>query len=111
MRTFVLLLFAVICAPAALAGGHSYQYARVLSFDTGQNLSKHATKGEVVYRVQIGATIYKATEHSKKPRFAAGEDVDCRVQKDRLYLRKPKGGEVKFEILGESVQESPTARP
>ena len=111
MKTLVLLLFAAIAAPAALAGGHAYQYGRVLSFDTGQNLSTRAIKGEVVYQVQIGATVYRATDHSKKPRFSAGEDVDCRVEKDRLYLRKPKGGEVKLEILGESVQAARSDHP
>lgn len=111
MKTLLLLLFAAIAAPAALAGGHAYQYGRVLSFDTGQNLSKRAAKGEVVYQVQIGATVYKVTNHSRKPQFTAGQDVDCRVEKGRVYLRKPKGGEVKFEILGESVPQGQTRLP
>ncbi|HEV2303900.1 MAG TPA: hypothetical protein VGR93_00140 [Candidatus Acidoferrales bacterium] len=103
MKTLALLLLAAIAAPAALAGGnHAYQYGKVLSFDTGQRLSKHAPKGEVIYQVQIGTVIYKVTRHSKKAEFSAGEDVDCRVDKDRLILRKPKGGEMKYEILGES---------
>lgn len=104
LRTLALFVFAaLIAASGALAAGtHDYQYGRVLSFDMGARLSKHAPKGDVVYQVQIGTVIYKVTRHSKKAEFSAGEDVNCRVEKDRLVLRKPNGGEVKYEILGES---------
>lgn len=105
MKTIALLVLALFAiAPTALAGEHVYQYGRVLSFDTGRNAQKHAPKGDITYEVQIGAVIYKVTNHSKKPEFAAGEDVNCRVDKDRLFLRKPNGGEVRFDILAESAK-------
>ncbi len=103
MKTFALLLVlaAAACAPAAFPRAHFYQAGTVLSF---QNVSR---KAGTVYSIQIGATIYKITRHSKKHEFSAGQTVACRVAKNNFFVRKPKGGELKFEILGESVASQP----
>lgn len=107
MKTLATLCLAVLCAAPAFAGPHPYHAGKILSFDTGQQRNKNpkrAAKDEVVYQVQVDAVIYKVTHHSKKQEFSAGQDVQCRVEKSHLIVQKEKGGEVKYDILGESSQ-------
>jgi hypothetical protein len=111
MKTLAILCLAAISVVPAFAGPRIYQSGKILAFDTGQRRAKNvkqAPKDEVVYQVQINATIYKVTNHSKKQDFSAGQDVQCRVDKTHLVIEKLKGGEVKYDILGESSQEERT---
>lgn len=116
MKTLVALCFVAALATPAFAGPREYQSGKIVAFDTGQQRAKnvkHGPKDEVVYQVQIAGTIYKVTNHTKKQDFSAGEEVQCRVEKAHLIIEKLKGGEVKYEILGESAQteRSPGATP
>lgn len=100
-------LAAIFVVPA-MAGPRVYQAGKILAFDTGQQRAKkvkQAPKDEVVYQVQINSTVYKVTNHTKKQEFSAGEEVECRVEKTHLIIEKAKGGEVRYEILGESAQQ------
>jgi hypothetical protein len=111
MKTLAIFCLSAISAMSAAAGPRVYQSGRILSFETGQERAKnvkHVPKDELVYRVQIGPVIYEVTNHSTKQQFSAGQDVQCRVAKTHLYIEKPKGGEVKYDILGESTE---TSRP
>lgn len=107
MKNVAILCLAAIFAVSAFAGPRLYQSGKIVSFDTGQRPKnpKHAPKDEVVYQVQIASTVYKVTNHSKKQDFSAGQDVQCRVDKNHLIIEKEKGGEVKYDILGESSQQ------
>lgn len=108
MKTLAMFLLVTATAIPACAGSRSYATGRILAFDTGQQRAKdmkHVPKDEIIYQVQIGATIYKVTDHSKKHEFAAGEDVECRVDKGHVYIQKLKGGEVKYDIVGESAEQ------
>lgn len=104
MKKIPFLFLALAFAMPVLAGGHSYQPGRILSFDTAQHMKGHGAKNEIVYSVQAGSVVYKVTDHSSKHKFSAGEDVECRADSKHLYIEKRKGGEVKFDILGESSQ-------
>lgn len=104
MKTLAMLFLLAFVAVPAVAGPRNYQLGTILSFDSGQQAVKHAPKGAVVYQVQVQSVIYKVTNHSKKEEFSAGDQVMCYVEKNRLVIQKPKGGEVKFDILAESVQ-------
>jgi hypothetical protein len=106
MKTLVVFCLAVVFAVPAFAGPRDYQAGKILGFDTGQSSknSKRPPKADVVYQVQIGSTIYKVTNYSKKQDFSAGDEVQCRVDKTHLIIEKLKGGEVKYDILGESSQ-------
>lgn len=107
MKTLVVICFAAALAIPAFAGSPEYQSGKILAFDTGLQRAKnvkHAPKDEVVYQVQVEGTIYKVTNHTKRQDFSAGEEVRCRVEKTHLIIEKLKGGEVKYEILGESTQ-------
>ena len=106
MRTLAILCLAALACVPAFAGPREYQAGKILAFDTGKwsKDSKHPAKDEVTYQVQIGSTVYKVTNHSKKQDFSAGEEVQCRVDKTHLIVEKLKGGEVKYDILGESSQ-------
>lgn len=103
MKTLTLICLSVLFAVPALAGQRNYRMGTILSFDAGQQLDRNA-KHEIVYQVQVDSVVYRVTSHSKKVEFSAGDQVACFVAKNRLFIQKPKGGEVKFEILGESVQ-------
>ncbi|MGB6483795.1 MAG: hypothetical protein WBE86_09950 [Candidatus Acidiferrales bacterium] len=104
MKTLAIFCLAAVSAVPVFAGPRDYQSGKILAFDTGQRAKnpKHPPKDEVVYQVQIESTIYKVTNHSKKQDFSAGEEVQCRIDKSHLIIEKPKGGEVKYDILGES---------
>ncbi len=106
MKTLATFCLAALCSVPLFAGPRDYQAGKILGFDTGQGSknSKHPPKADVVYQVQIGPTIYKVTNYSKKQDFSAGEEVQCRVDKTHLIIEKLKGGEVKYDILGESSQ-------
>lgn len=104
MKTLTMICLCACFAVPALAGQRNYQLGTILSFDTGQQPVKHAVKGEVVYQVQIQSVVYKVTNHSKKTQFSAGDQVECFVSKNHLVIQKPKGGEVKLDILAESAQ-------
>jgi hypothetical protein len=106
MKTLVTVCLAVVFALPVFAGPRDYQAGKILAFDAGQGSknSKHPPKADVVYQVQIGSTIYKVTNYSKKQDFSAGDEVQCRVDKTHLIIEKLKGGEVKYDILGESSQ-------
>lgn len=104
-KTIATFWLAGLCAVAALAGPRLYQSGKILSFDTGQQRAqntKKPAKDELVYQVQIDSVIYRVTNHSKKQEFSAGDEVQCRVDKTHLIIEKLKGGEVKYDILGES---------
>ena len=103
MKLFAILLFSFMSAIPAHAGPRTYQSGKVLSFDTGQvqKGSKHAAKDEVVYQVQVGSVVYKVTNHSKKHEFSADQIVQCRMDKTHLFIEKEKGGEVKYDVVGE----------
>jgi hypothetical protein len=108
MKIFSSLCLTAVFAVSVFAGPRPYQAGKILSFDTGQQRAKNAKqapKDEVVYQVQIESTIYKVTNHSKKQEFSAGQDVQCRVDKNHLIIEKLKGGEVKYDILGETSQQ------
>lgn len=115
MKTFIALCFAAALAIPVFAGPREYQSGKILAFDTGQQRvknAKHAPKDEVTYQVLIEGTIYKITNHTKKQDFSAGAEVRCRVEKMHLIIEKLKGGEVKYDILGESAQaERPGVTP
>lgn len=115
VKTLAMVFLSAAFAVAASAGPRTYQMGTILAFDTGQQLEKNAkrARGEIVYQVQIQSVIYKVTNHSKKREFSAGDQVACYVAKNRLFVQKSKGGEVKFDILGESVQpqRAPGANP
>lgn len=106
MKIIVICALAAVSAVSVFAGPRTYQSGKIVSFDTGQRAKnpKHAPKDEVTYQVQIDQTIYKVTNHTKKQEFSAGQQVECRVEKNHLIVEKLKGGEVKYDILGESSQ-------
>jgi hypothetical protein len=108
MKIRAILCLAAISVVPAMAGPRVYQAGKILSFDTGQQRAKNvkqSPKDEVVYQVQINSTVYKVTNHSKKQEFSAGQDVQCRVDKTHLIIEKAKGGETKYDILGEAAQQ------
>lgn len=108
MKIPAIFCLAAIFVIPAVAGPRVYGPGRILSFDTGQQRAKNAKqapKDEVVYQVQINSTVYKVTNHSKKQEFSAGQDVQCRVDKTHLIIERLKGGEVKYDILGETAQQ------
>jgi hypothetical protein len=58
----------------------------------------------VVYYVQIDKTIYQITRSLTKPEtfLVAGKKVQCRIEKDKMYLPDEKGKDVRYKILGET---------
>jgi len=63
--------------------------------------SAHIIRNQIVYTIKIGDIVYQVTRHNDKVEFTNGQTVECRPDKNRMFITNDKGKEVKFEIVGE----------
>ncbi len=111
MKRRVSLLFAVLmCAAAVFA--QSYQQGKILKWaiEPREHI-EGTTYNQLVYYIQVGNTVYKVTRkglapHGLKPdaNLSSGKVVQCRINKDQMFIPGEKGKEVKYAIIGEESQ-------
>ncbi len=108
MKRRVNALFAVLmCAAAAFA--QSYQQGKILKWAIEpRNHIEGTTYNQLVYYIQIDNTVYQVTRkgptlHAFKPdpNLSSGKLVQCRINKDQMFIPGEKGKEVKYAIIGE----------
>jgi hypothetical protein len=103
MRKATLMFAIVLCAVTAFA--QSSQQAKILKWDI-EPYGRHGnvTRNAAVYYIQIGNTVYQATRGTTKPEpnLSIGKQVQCRIEKDHLFIPDEKGKEVKYSIIGAS---------
>ena len=102
MRKSALLLAVLFCVIAVSAQlTQSYVTGKVLKWDV-EAYAKH--RNAAVYYLQIGKTVYRITRGTTKPEtnLAADQNVQCRIDNDRLFVPGEKGKEVKYSIIGAS---------
>jgi hypothetical protein len=103
MRKAILLFAALLCAGAVLA--QSYEQGKILKWDIEPyGRHGHVTRNAAIYYIQIGNTVYQVTRGTTKPEdnLASGKQVQCRIEKDRMYIPGKEGKEVKYSIIGAS---------
>ncbi|MGA3294369.1 MAG: hypothetical protein ABSE45_10360 [Candidatus Acidiferrales bacterium] len=79
--------------------GQSSQTGKILSWD----FEAYGKQGNVaVYYIQIGDTIYQVTRGTKKPEagLESGQQVQCRIEKDDMFVSSGQIKELKFSIIG-----------
>ncbi len=100
-------LFAVILL-ASGAYAQSYQDGKILKWDT-EPYGKHGnvTRNAAVYYIQVGTTIYQVTRGTTKSDsdLASGRHVQCRIEKDHMFIQSEKQKEVKYSIIGTSAEQ------
>ena len=104
MRKSALLLSVLFCVIAVSAQStQSYVSGKILKWDV-EAYGKHANTKAAVYYLQIGKTVYRITRGTTKPEtnLAADQNVQCRIDNDRLFVPGAKGKEVKYSIIGAS---------
>jgi hypothetical protein len=103
MRRVTLIFAIVLCAIAVFA--QSYQQGKILKWDI-EPYGKHGnvTRNAAVYYIQIGTTVHQVTRGTTKPEtnLASGKQVQCRIEKDHMFIPDEKGKEVEYSIIGAS---------
>jgi hypothetical protein len=83
----------------------SNQQGKILRWDI-EAYGKHGnvTRNAAVYYIQIGTTVYQVTRGTTKSEahLAIGKQVQCRMEKDHMFIPDEKGKEVKYLIIGAS---------
>ncbi|MGB6191744.1 MAG: hypothetical protein WBF42_04700 [Terracidiphilus sp.] len=67
--------------------------------------SAHIIRDHVVYSIRIGGASYEIARRSKDVEMNTGQQVECRVEKQTMYVRNSKGKETKYEIVGNAPVE------
>ena len=105
MRKVAFLIVIVLCSIAAFA--QSYQQAKILKWDV-EAYGKHGnvTRNAAVYYLQMDNTVYQITRGTTKPEpnLSIGKQVQCRIEKDHMFIPDEKGKEVKYSIIGATAR-------
>lgn len=84
----------------------SSQTGKIIKWDT-EAYGKHGnvTRNAAVYYIQIGHTTYQVTRGTTKPEagLESGQEVQCRIEKDRMFVSNGQSKELKFSIIGSAA--------
>ena len=104
-RLVAILALMLLAGKVALAD-HSYMPGRLLDATTEDRLNQGTTTSHAIYTVQVEGIMYtvrgeRVGGHTKDytKGMIVGDAVDARVDGKHLYLRTPKGKEIKTDIL------------
>jgi hypothetical protein len=101
--TALIVTLLVSCAPS---GAQSSQTGKVVKWDT-EAYGRHGnvTRNAAVYYIQISDTIYQVTRGTTKPEagLASGQQVQCRIEKDHMFVSNGQSKELKFSIIGSAI--------
>ena len=101
MRSFALLVGLMLLLSISVQA-QSYQQGTIVKWDTETYAStKFHPLNAVVYYVQVADTVYLVTRKNKKPEsgLASGQEVQCRIEKDQMFVVNAQRKEVKFSIV------------
>jgi hypothetical protein len=103
MRKTTLTFALLLCAVSVLA--QSYQQGKILKWDV-EAYGRHGnvTRNAAIYYIQVEKTVYQVTRGTTRPEssLSAGNQIQCRIEKDRMFVPDEKGKEVKYSIIGVS---------
>ena len=100
-------LFAVVLTPTlALAHTHTYQPGKLIGATTQDREKQGNTTEHAIFTVEVAGLDYtvraeKVSAHAKDytKGMIVGDPVDAAVEGDHVFLRTPKGKELKTTIL------------
>jgi hypothetical protein len=97
------LFTAMLCVFTVFA--QSYQPGKILRWDVeAYGKHGHVTRNAAVYYIQVGSTVYQVTRGTTKPEanLNSGQQIQCRIEKDHMFIPGEKSKEVKYSIIGAS---------
>ncbi len=106
LRWMLVLLLIMPAGRAAVAFDHSYQQGRLVDATTENREKKGNTTTRAIFTVQAGEMVYtvrgekvgaKAKDYTEG--MIVGDPVDVAVEGEHVYLRTPKGKELKTDVL------------
>lgn len=62
--------------------------------------SAEITRNHIVYTVKVGDVTYQIARRSDKVEFTKGQTVECRLEKNHMFVTNEKGKGEKFDIVG-----------
>jgi hypothetical protein len=96
-KAAVMLLFAIVFAvPGALADSGTVLKWESKSYSQSANIIRN----RIVYTVKVGDSTYQIAKRSEKVQFTKGQTIECRVNKNHIFVTNGKGKEEKFDIIG-----------
>jgi cytochrome c553 len=101
VRRFALLVGLMLLLSISVQA-QSYQQGTIVKWDTETyGTTKFHPLNAVVYYVQVADTVYVVTRKNKKPEsdLASGQEIQCRIDKDQMFVVDAQGKEVKFSIV------------
>ncbi len=104
----ILFLLALLSLGGASEPQQTYRTGKILKWDTEPySQSAHIVRNGVVYYIQVDKTVYQVTHRTTKPdtNLVVGQQVQCRVERDSLFIPGDRGKEQKYKILGASTSE------
>jgi hypothetical protein len=69
--------------------------------------SAGSTRNQLIYTVHLGDVHYQVTRRRPTAELNLGQQVDCRVEGNYMFIRNRKGKEIKYEILGTDGETRP----
>jgi hypothetical protein len=105
MRSIASLTLALLFATGALA--QSGQFGTLLNWEAlPSSQSDKITRNQVFYTIHLGDVRYRITKRSPTAEWDIGQQLECRVEGNNMFVRNAKGKEVKYDIVakdGEAV--------
>jgi hypothetical protein len=96
-------IIALLLMLAVPIHAQSSQAGKIMKWDT-EAYGKHGntTRNTAVYYILIGDTIYQVTRGTTKPEagLASGQQVQCRIEKEHMFISSGQSKELKFSIIG-----------
>ena len=94
---FALAAFMALSIPLY---GRQYQQGKILYW-TILSHGSHDTESTVIYRLEVGDGVSQIVQDTKHPEahLAVGQQIQFRIDKNRLFMFGERGKEVRFSIL------------
>ena len=107
MRSIASWALALLFVPLALAQTGT---GTVVNWEAQPySQSAHMTLNHVFYTIHLGDVRYRITRNSPKAEMNIGQQVDCRVEGNNMFVRFAKGKEIKYDIVADG-EKGPATR-
>lgn len=111
MRSIASLTLALLFVAGTLAQSGIVVTGTVVNWESlPYSQNAHGTRNQVVYTIHLGDVHYRITRRSPTAELNIGQQVDCRVEGNNMFVHYYKGKEVKYDIVGQDG-ETGTATP
>lgn len=111
MRSIASLALALLFISGALAQSGQTGTGTVVNWEAlPYSQNAHITLNHVVYTIHLGDVHYRITRRSPKAELNIGQQVDCRIEGNSMFVHYAKGKEVKYDIVGGDGETGPATR-